>query len=267
MFIIKGYKLANKSLNTLNDAITEMKEAIGKCAQKQYNCLLSQEIEILVDDNVLGVAKVEGNIFDAAVEKLNKRIAISMAKSLDTEYNLSAGANIFWRDGTVYIELCTKNLSYVDALDECQKIKPFHVEQVSDEFGMHPDDAAKYKVWKSIMDDYHEDTVMNVRLYPCKKLEKPNFKDLSFCSKEERAEKIARYRISNILLSNYACGEQIEPSKLMEYMDNVLMRLTEAPTIAQMDIEKNNLLSLLPEITEKIIFQNTELNNIANDCE
>ena len=256
MFIIKGYKLIGKDVVRLDEALNEIKELIHDCAEKQYYCLLSQEIETMVDEIVLGRTKEPQNsIFDEAVDKLNRRIGVSMAKSLDTEYNLSAGANVFTHNGGIYIELCTKNLSYVEALAKAKTVKEYHVEQVNEQLGMHPEDASRYKTWKAIMDEYSDTSILNIRLYPCKKLNKPEFSQLSFCSKEERAEKFARYRVSDILLGNYACGENIPPEKLMEYMDCVLSRLTEAPVIAQIDVEKQHLMTLLPEITEDMIFR------------
>ena len=252
MYAIKGFRVPKVSLNKAETILNEIKKRVNVLANKRYNELLSREIESTVDNIVLGniPQPKEQSIFDASVESLNKKIASATARRDNTEYNLSCSANLLLYENDTYVEICALNEMYDKVYEDIEGIEDF---SVVDDGSLIPAADPKYEVWKDIIAKYKHETVFTMRLYPVSGMKKPEFSDLHFNSVEVRSEVSARHFIANVLLGGYSCGEQIQPYQLMELMDYALMRSSDAALSSSLKSRKNELMRILPEITEEMI--------------
>lgn len=249
-----GFSLNTTNISAVDDIISKMKTAVYEKAQKLYKELLEREITILVDEIVLGMhddIKIK-SVYEAAIELLNKKIAVTIAKGYDTEYNFSMAFNIFTYKKNVYIQVATYNKPLFQAVLDTPGVV------VSD---LSVDDMTESKtreyrldLWNNIIDKYKDHSCMIVKVFPLNSaFAKPNIKDMKFAAPIERAEQIARYKISNHYLKLYAGGGDIPPYKLMEYMDQAFLKLTTSEAKVLIDNAKTDLLRILPVIEEKLV--------------
>lgn len=253
MLIIKGYKVPRLSLAKVETIINTAKSEIMKIATQHYFSLLSNEIEVLVDNIVLGTEcePTDKSIFECAADRLNHRIAVASAKKVNTEYNMSASANLFTYENDTYIELVSGSELYDGVFNSIDGVEDYCA-FVQDSF--IPAEDPKITVWKKIIEKYKKESVFVIRLYPVYSMPEPTFEQFSFHTVKERAEKLARHHITNVMLSSYSGGEQIPPHKLMEYMDYALLRASDDAIAMILEEKKKQLLSTLPEITPDIIY-------------
>lgn len=253
MFVIKGYKIPKLSLKKTEEVIAKAKSEIMKIAERHYRNLLSTELENLIDGIILGTEPepVDISLFDFAVNRLNQRIATASARKVNTEYNMTASANLFSYKNDTYIELVALTELYDRVFDEIPGVENYGV-RLQETF--IPEDDPKADVWKNIIEKYKTESTFVIRLYPVYQMTQPSFEQLSFHSVKERAEKLARHYLTNVLLSAYSGGEQIPPHKLMEYMDCALLRASDEALVSVLEEKEKQLMTTLLEITSDIIY-------------
>jgi hypothetical protein len=246
-----GFKIESRNLNIVETTINEMKKEVNKKAQKIYCELLSKEIQIIIDEIATNVyERPDSSIFKVATDLLNKKIAVAIAKNYNTEYNFNIVLNIFNYDNATYLELATYNSCFFDATKNVKNLIDFSVDDLVD------DNTQKQRgsVWQKIFEKYKDHSCLMIKLFPIKAFEVPKYEDLHFDSKIQRADTIARHRLTNQYLIMYAGGGEIQNYKLMEYIDQALMKMTDYNSKTILNSYKENLLTVLPEITESLIF-------------
>ena len=92
-----GFRYDETEFAKVEEVVAQAKKEIKTEAQRLYNNLLAREIENLTDDIILGAHENDRIvcIYDAAIEILNRKIAIAIANGFDTEFNFGAALNIF----------------------------------------------------------------------------------------------------------------------------------------------------------------------------
>lgn len=252
---IYGVKVDSTNITQIEAVLKEMKLLVHLRAQKLYADLLSKEIEILVDEIVRGMHENDNisSVFDAAVSLLNTKIAIAIAKGIDTEYNFSVAANILTYQKQTYIQIATCNH---DLYEHMIDVKAVSVTDVSIDDGVDQETREKrYDMWEKIIAEYKDHSCMIVKMFPLSNnaFERPEFEQLHFNTPIQRAEVLARHQITNQLLHMYAGNGDVPPHKLMEYMDQAQLKLFDPQVVELTDQYKSDLLKFLPVITKDIV--------------
>lgn len=248
-----GIKLETTNFERIERFIKKIKVEVKDKAQQLYNQLLSHEIQIMIDETVLGLHdndRIE-SIFDEAVKLLNKKIAVTIAKGFDTEYNLGMALNVFNYNGEVYIEAATHNRDLFDSIFNLKNEKFSDMSFNSEK--QDPENRHKSEIWKNIIEEYKDHSCLTVKICPLSSFDKPDYSDLNFDSTGKRAELLARQRLCNRYLNMYAGGGDIPPSKLMEYMEQSLSKILTPEAKGLIDQYTSELNRILPEITSEIV--------------
>lgn len=251
MYVIKGYKINKVSLKKVEDVFEEAKKKATAIAEKRYSELLAREIENIVDNVILSnIPKPDKPIYDTAMDALDKKITYALLHGDKTEYNFNVSASVLTYENATYIELCSATEMYDTIFDDISGVENYCV---TDDQGIFAAVDEKYEIWKEIMKKYNHQSVLNMKLYPCNNLPRPDAATLIYNSVEKRAEMRARHYVTNVLLGGYSCGEQIPPYNIMELMDYALLRSSElAPAIEE---KKKALMNILPDITQVDVTQ------------
>ena len=246
-----GFRTNTNNIAQIERLVDKMKQNIEKRANKIYCELLSLEITHIVDEIATNVyPRPERPIITEATELLNKKINVAMSKCYDTEYNFNASVNIFSYDKQTYIELAAFNENFYDAIKSIQGLTDMSVDELIDS-GVNDDRRA---IWQKIIKKYSSSSCMMIKLFPLKEFVQPKFSDMYFEPKEVRAETLARHKMTNQFLNQYAGGGTIPPHKLMEYLDQALLKGAESNSKAIYEDNKERLMQILPAITEEMVF-------------
>ncbi|ADU24116.1 hypothetical protein [Ruminococcus albus] len=247
-----GFKLNTRDFDSAEKIVEQVKRLVYDKAQKIYRELLSHEIQVLTDECVVGLHDNDkiNCIYDAATELLQKKIAVAIAKGLDTEYNFNVVLNMFSYNKEIYIQIATYNFIYYKVLLDIKDMRDLSIHSVVEQ----EERDKRVKLWENIIDKYKDHSCFTVKVFPTNdSFIKPDFKDLIFDSPMQRAEVLARHRVMNQYLSLYAGGGTIQPEKLMEYYEQAFMKLDSPEGGELREQYKSDLLRFLPVIEEKIV--------------
>jgi hypothetical protein len=255
MFEIIGFKITGTNLKRANNILDKARKRVREAVTEEYNRLLAYEVTELVDDIAMGMApRPDIPIIDAACDTLNERIRYA-GMGMDIEYNLEVSGSLM-TDGTdTYLLLHTKNQYLIEAFagSSSEIINCSVKSQSSAILGEEAEETDIVRKWKELMNKYGDNltlTAMNVVLSGPVRVDDSR---LVFPSPAERAGTRARHSLENKLLSMYACGREIPPHKLMEYIDRALIASTTEENGAAIDEMAVRLTAVLPNITVELI--------------
>ncbi|MCR5480475.1 MAG: hypothetical protein K6F27_11560 [Ruminococcus sp.] len=248
-----GFRYDETEFSKVEEVIAQAKKEIKTEAQRLYNNLLAREIENLTDDIILGAHENDRIvcIYDAAIEILNRKIAVAIANGFDTEFNFGAALNIFSYNNRTYIQLATHMFQFYEILKSIPNLIDLSILSTNDE----KSNAERTEIWQSIIKKYGENACIKITAFPTANVpfEKPDFNELHFETPISRATTRARYRLTNHFLTQYAGGGEIPPHKLMEYLDSALLKVSEHNSKDILEQFKIELLNYLPVIHEKYV--------------
>lgn len=248
-----GFRYDETEFAKVEEVVAQAKKEIKTEAQRLYNNLLAREIENLTDDIILGAHENDRIvcIYDAAIEILNRKIAIAIANGFDTEFNFGAALNIFSYNNRTYIQLATHMYQFYEILKNIPNLIDLSILSTNDEKA----NKERTEIWQSIISKYGENACIKITAFPTVNVpfEKPEFNELHFETPISRATTRARYRLTNHYLTQYAGGGEIPPHKLMEYLDSALLKISEHNSKEILEQYKIELLNFLPVIHEKFV--------------
>lgn len=253
MVIIDGYKVNSNSPEDIELILGKIQAIIKERATAMYHTQLSKEIEILVDDIALNIQPRPSDIsiLDAARAILNMKIAYATAKNNPTQYNYFVSVNVMYSGEKTYIKFNSENNIYKKQLQKIEELVPFSM----DDKDAPLISAEREGVWKALMEKYSRGVQpLSAQLFPIGEFEL-NEKALKFSSPNKRAQAIARHNLTNKYISMFAQENEIPNFKLMEYMDEALLLLSEPKGKEELELLTNDLKqkNLLPNITLAII--------------
>lgn len=248
-----GFRYDETEFSKVEEVVAQAKKGIKTEAQRLYNNLLAREIENLTDDIILGAHENDRIvcIYDAAIEILNRKIAVAIANGYDTEFNFGAALNIFSYNNRTYVQLATHMFQFYEILKSIPNLIDLSILSTNDE----KSNAERTEIWQSIIKKYGENACIKITAFPTANVpfEKPEFNELHFETPISRATTRARYRLTNHYLTQYAGGGEIPPHKLMEYLDSALLKVSEHNSKDILEQFKIELLNYLPVIHEKYV--------------
>lgn len=248
-----GFRYDETDFSKVEEVVAQAKKGIKTEAQRLYNNLLAREIENLTDDIILGAHENDRIvcIYDAAIEILNRKIAVAIANGYDTEFNFGAALNIFSYNNRTYVQLATHMFQFYEILKSIPNLIDLSILSTNDE----KSNAERTEIWQSIIKKYGENACIKITAFPTANVpfEKPEFNELHFETPISRATTRARYRLTNHYLTQYAGGGEIPPHKLMEYLDSALLKVSEHNSKDILEQFKIELLNYLPVIHEKYV--------------
>ncbi len=237
---VTGYYIETTNLKDIEMILDEMRGAAKKAGEKQFHKQFSAEIENLVDAITIGTMKRPENmtIYEAAHQLLMEKIRNAGARQADTYYNYNISANILVLEKRTYFKVNSANDFFLKAFNRIHSLQPFP-------FG---------EDWKDLMDKYDGRPLMWMQLLSGNELEAKR-EYLKFTSKMDRAERLARHNLTNHLLGQYACGQDIPPYKLMEFMDLAMNELiTNKFYKDELAKQKENAMAFLVEINNEVLY-------------
>lgn len=250
-FIAKGVS----SVFDLELTINQMKVVVQETAEEAYTNLFIREIERLVDSISMNQLKRPENIsiLDAAGNMTRDRILMAGQNGYETEYNLSIGCQVLLgkftggKENDVLLKVVANNDVYMKPLRRVGNLIPYNV--YSDDIKKG---RPKEKIWDGLCRQYPADVPIISSLISYDSLV-VNPKDFAYRSPEERAFTYAKEAVLNKLVSQYACGAQIEPAKLMEYVLYAENRIHYQDLKDEIEKRKTEISAILPVITYSLI--------------
>lgn len=256
-----GFEVKDVSMVAdLETILFEMKKIVIQQASISYANLVQRHIERLVDEIALNIVQrpERESILDAAANDVRSRIMYAEQRSQDTEYNLYVGAQVlsvtYNKKPTIILRIIAPNDMYVKKLKKINELIPLNIYRNDVQKG-----GSREKLWESIVTKYETDVpiVCNLLNYQQIKIDPMKFK---YRSKEERASDIAKEKVMNQLLSQYACDNEIPPHKIMGYVFSALNRMPYEEIQFAVECEKEQLMKILPEITFDLIVKTGAIN-------
>lgn len=241
--IITGYYIETDNIIELEKVLDKMRKKIKNIATKEYNKLLSLEIESLVDYISLGSVNRPDNILEAARNELANRIGYSSYKQDSSRYNFNVSVNIMFYEGKTFLKFNANNNIYSEALEKIGSLHSYHFNEcdINNEKGM---------TWKKIMDKYEINMPMCIQLLKGI-MPEVEFDKLKFTPKDERIEKIATQNMITKLLNMYGREQQIPSYCLMDYFAYAVEDVeNHKQEISNM---KKELSRIIVDITEDIM--------------
>ena len=227
--------LPNVTIQELRILLNTVEETTKFQCLKKYHMLLSEEVELFVDNVALNVIKRPENttLLLAAQEELNGRIRYAVSRQAPTAYNLQVSAAIGVSEDNSYLVL----LGMSDMLDKIipeLKKKKFQILQD----GEIPTVEPHY--------------IMERILFPVGHIDaEPTM--LKFHDTARRGMRAARHNLMNRLLTASAQGREIKNFQLMPYLDMVLEEMNRKEHIAEVKRTGSELARILPDITAELI--------------
>lgn len=235
-----GYYMESTNFTNVEMMLQEMRKVIMREADKRYHKQLSSEIEYLIDRITVGEFQRPENmtLYDAAVSLLQVRMEKAERVLADSSYDYKVSVNVLVLEGKVYFKINTSVSDYEKKLNKIQGLQPFQMGEK----------------WAPLIEKYKNEPIMWMQLLSGADM-KPDRKKLKFASKIERADRLARHKCTNHLLSQYSCGENIEPYQMMEFIDLAMNDLlTNRFYKEEHNKNKVNAVAFLLDITDDILF-------------
>ena len=250
MITLTGYKVKTKSLSDIQMILDEMRNRMLAVALKEYHRLLSREAEWIVDRYCTGaIQRPAEPILTVANNILLTRLNYAGLRQNETEYNLLASASVMLHDTETVITLNSENLIYLKKVDPIKGLIPIHIDDEKNGEEMEKRAA----IWDELREMHPNGGVLR---YPLITMDdfRMDTEKLKFATPQERAKRIVVNNTMNRLISDYACGRQIEPYELMDYVSISSSRLeTQEDMQKRIERQISELLPALPNITVSML--------------
>lgn len=209
--VITGYRIKSTDINDVMMELDIVKKKLKTLVNKTYHKLLGEEIAFLVDNiSTNAIPRSETNtIYDDAVQNLEFKIGNAKKTAAPTEYNFFIHAHVMPMGEYTYIKAVCPNAAYLKAFD---KMEEYSV----DEIEVQDKNNKKTKIWNDLHKLYGESEPMIINLSQPVEVKK---EDITYPTKKDRAQTLARHTITSQLLNQISAGQQIPPILLMPYMD------------------------------------------------
>jgi len=260
-FIVNGAG----SVYELEIVINQMRNVVQKTAESEYARLLTAEVERLVDSIAMNRVKRPENasILDAAARVTKDRILYSDRNGCETEYNLYIGCQVLLgkfldkKENSVLLKIVAPNDIYMKPLGRVKSLIPYNV--YTDEIKKG---GKKEKLWADLCVQYPQDVPLasNLINYDVLSIDP---KEFVYRSPEERAGLYAKENVLNRLLSQYACGGEIPPERLMEYLLKAEDRIHYQDLAAEVLKQTEDLKKILPNITYSLVSKSPLIERLA----
>lgn len=227
--------LPDITIQELRKLLNTVEETTKFQCLKKYHMLLSEEVELFVDNVALNAINRPQNttLLLAAQEELNGRIRYAVSRQAPTAYNLQVSAAIGVSEDNSYLVLLGMSDIIEKIIPELKK-KKFQILQD----GEIPTDELHY--------------IMERILFPVGRIDaEPTA--LRFHDTARRGMRAARHNLMNRLLSASAQGHEIKNFQLMPYLDMVLEEMNRKEHVAEVKRTGSELARILPEITVELI--------------
>lgn len=227
--------LPNTTIRELRNLLNEVDEATKVQCIKKYHMLLSEEVELLVDNVALNIVKRPENtsLLLAAQEELNGRIRYAVSRQAPTAYNLQVSAAIGTTEDSCYLVLLGMS-DMIEKIVSELKNKKFRILQENEA----PSDEAQY--------------IMERILFPVGRID-ADPTALKFHDTTRRGMRAARHNLMNRLLTASAQGHEIKNYQLMPYLDMVLEEMNRKEHVDEVKRTGSELARILPEITVELV--------------
>lgn len=255
MIILKGFLVPDVNcISDLEMLLFEMQRVIEERASLAYEGLVQWQTERIVDEIALNQIKrpEDISILDMAANEVKRRVLYAERSMQCTEFNLYIGSQILIgrldNNPTIYIKLLCPNDIYSKKLATISGLIPY----IITEDDLKNNKSAKKQFWDSLEAKYQKDIPLTATLI--------NYDDIvinpesfTFRSPAERAADLAEEKVMNLLLSDYSCGQQTPPNKLMEYLLQSMVRMNNPELKSRLEYETDRLTDILPEITLELV--------------
>lgn len=227
--------LPNTTIRELRNLLNEVDETTKIQCIKKYHMLLSEEVELLVDNVALNIIKRPDNttLLLAAQEELNGRIRYAVSRHAPTAYNLQVSVAIGVTEDSCYLALLGMSDTVEKIVSELNK-KKFRFLQENEV----PPEETQY--------------IMERVLFPVGRID-ADPTALKFHDTARRGMRAARHNLMNRLLTASAQGREIKNYQLMPYLDMVLEEMNRKEHVAEVKRTGSELARILPEITVELI--------------
>lgn len=244
--VLKGYKANISNVVEIEKLLRDLKEKLLARAKEECLLLLAREIESLHDDIAMNKVQRPQSIYQAALETLDMKIKNASLKQLPIEYNLNISVNILMNEDFVFFKVNSNNFIYDEAFKKFPVLEEYCVSDIDI---MYNNDT-KSKRWTDLIKNYEEFQPMGITLISGREdfYSDIQLSDLQFIKASNRLEIHTRREITTRLVNMYSGGGQINPIKLMEYIDMSLLRLESEEVMEEYNEIRKGLKPLIIEI-------------------
>lgn len=221
--VLKGYKANISNITEVEQLLRDLREKLMSRAKEECLHLLAREIESVHDDVALNKIQRPQSIYHTALDTLINKIKHASLQQLPIEYNLCISVNILMNEDFVFFKVNCNNFIYGEVFKQFPVLEEYCVSDIDI---MYNNDT-KSKRWTELIKNYDEFQPMGATLISGREDFFSDFQlsDLQFIKASERLEILTRREITTRLVNMYSGGDQINPNKLMEYIDLSLLRL------------------------------------------
>lgn len=250
--VLKGYKANISNITEVEKLLRDLRERLFERAKEECLYLLAREIESINDDVAMDKMKRPQSIYQMALEMLSIKIKNASLKQLPIEYNLNINVNILMNEDFVFFKVNSNNFIYDEVFKKFSMLEEYCVSDIDI---MYSSDT-KSKRWAELIKNYEEFQPMGITLISGREdfFKDIQLSDLQFIKASERLEVLTRREITTRLLNMYSsCSQinpnnQINPIKLMEYLDLSLLRLDSNEVMEEYNEIRKGLKPLIIEI-------------------
>ena len=184
-------------------------------------------------------------ILDVVYNNLGKRIFASSQNGYGNEYDFAVIACLYLYGSKVYIRFETRHMKYVEALNQIKELHPYH------DFTDKEDNKSK---WDNIRCLYESSPCIMMPLNPSitDMQNSVSIENLKFTNCNDRAEKIAKRQLANILLNQYGCGQQVPAERMIEFYENAFQRMDDEEVKFQLNHIKKQIMNVLISISSEL---------------
>lgn len=252
--IVRGYRCKSTDLKYIEKIISKIRTDIIKVAKEEYKKLLVTEIERLFDD--ISLNKVnrpqDNSIFNIAKLTLDEKIKNISIRNTPVEYNFNLSIHILLDEKYTYFKINSNNFIYTDIFNKFSELEEYILTSTE----AIDISNIKTKNWNELMKNYSESnhpfgvTIINGFF---------DFEDitpdsLSFTEPKYRVESLATKEMLTRIVNMYGCGNQIPPTRLMDYIEDGINRIEKSNEIIdELEIIKKELSKIIQPITPELI--------------
>lgn len=250
--VIRGYKTTIKDFSKMEQLLKEVREKIMIRARTEYICLLSKEVATIFDDVALNKTNRPDSIFEAAKQVLNARVQNASIKQLPIEYNFNVSVHIFYAENGFILKVNCNNFIYEDVFKEFPEFEDYTV--TAAEINENNKSDTKVFEWQKIMEEYSKHSPFGVTLLNgIDEFNDVDVNEITFIDTETRIDELARREVMTRFINRYADFKQIPPNKLMEYVDEAMVRMEQPESYAEYETIVKELSKIITPITVELI--------------
>ena len=250
--IITGYRIHSTDLMDIEMEMNKVRASLKRITKRAYHTLLGEEVAFLADCVALNILKRNAgqSIYEAALDNLNGQVQKAEALSAPTKFNLSAYAQIMQMEGLTYVKVLAPNCRLHKAFSW---LEPYSLTEAE----CRDEKNAKTITWKKLHDIYEKSEPISIRLT---QTVDPAPEKLTYPSKKDRCETLARHNVMNHFLNIIAGGNQIPPALHMRYMDYAFEMLDTEEGISEIKRKTAELATILLDLSadDSVVFEKYE---------